>query len=90
MKHSLVSALVHTVLFSKKGYVELLQSLAGKVQSRCCECETTTWQLAERNAIMEELELKVSLLAEEAGQLGKMQRRLEAKVGESNSTKRAL
>lgn len=54
--------------------MELLHSLAGEVQTRRSKCEATTQQLEEPVARVEELELKVRLLADEARQVGELQR----------------
>lgn len=63
----LVSTVAHEVLKSKKGYVELLQSLAGKVQSKQSECKATTWQLDEWDSSLKALEWKVRLVTDKAG-----------------------
>lgn len=49
-----------------------------------------TGQLDRRDAKEEGLELKVRLLADEAGQVGKIQRRVDARALELASTKKAL
>lgn len=89
-KRLLVSAVGFEVLISKKGYVEPLRSLANEVQAKLIGCEATKWQLDMKNAQVEESELKVGLLVDEAGKVGKIQRRLDAHPKELESTKRAL
>lgn len=63
---SLISAVVHEVPVAKSGYVELLHVLTNKVQSPCRESETVTHKLALHEALVDELELKIQLLADEA------------------------
>lgn len=70
---SLVSAVGYDLFVSKKGFVELLRSLAGEVLTRRIECEATTRHLDDRTTKVGELGLKARLLAEEAGQVGALQ-----------------
>lgn len=68
--------------------MELLRCLVGKMQSRRSECKATTRQMAERNVTMAEMDLKIRLLADKAGQSGKMHRWVNAVAGELFSTKK--
>lgn len=62
----------HYLYVSKKRYVNLLRSLAIEVQAMRSAWEALKLQLVERNAKVEDLEMKVSLLVEEDGQVGEM------------------
>lgn len=87
MTKSLDSTAVHEVPVSWSLYIELLQSFADEVQSMRWKGKATTQQLAESNPKMEALELKSPLLVDKAKQGGTMQRRLDSKVNELDSTK---
>lgn len=74
---SLVSAELQNVPMFKKGCEELLRSFGGEVKSERSDYKAMTRQLDEKTTKMEELKLKVSLLAEGAGQVGALQLRLD-------------
>lgn len=65
----------------KKGSVEHLGYVLGKMRSRRRSSEVRTRQLVALNAKIEELELKTRLLADEAGQFGENRQRLDVETG---------
>lgn len=67
--------------------MELLQSLGGEVQSRRSGCEILTRKLADCDAKVVKLELNIWLLMNETNQIGELQKRLVAAVGELGSVK---
>lgn len=70
--------------------MELLRSLAGEKQSRRSKCEATARELDTKYARVEELEFKVALLVDNAGKVGKMQLRLDAKEKDLASTRQTF
>lgn len=70
--------------------MELLRSPVDEVQSKRSKCEVTIRQLGAMVGKIEELEMKDGLLVDDAGWVGKLQRRLDAQEKGLDSTKRAL
>lgn len=75
---------------SETGYVELLLILASRPKVVHHKSESLTHKLADRDARVKQLELKVQLLTDEAGKVADMQMQLTAKVAEIASEKEAL
>lgn len=87
---SLVSAVCYEDPVSKKGYLKLLRSLVGDVQSWLRECEVTTRQLDERGVKVNELELKVRLPVDGARHIVELKWHLYSQAVELALAKKAL
>lgn len=79
-----------TVPVTKKGYAELLKDLLSNQPAVYRRTEATTQELADREAKVSELELKLILPDEEFGCSADLQKGLDARVGELELTKRVL
>lgn len=75
---------------SKKGYAGLIRDLASDVRAVRRRAEAIATNLAKREAKLSELDLMVQLLADVAGRVGNLQKRLNAKKKELELVKKYL
>lgn len=87
---TLITAAVHEMSVSKKGYVKLLHSFATEAQKARYEFQATSRESGGQKEKVEEWQLKVQLLTEAAEKGADLQKRMSDKEIELASTNSAL